>query len=217
MIQIYYFTGCCGNVTSFGITSGSTSSWSNFTATPGSVYGLIIDSFSGCVTYSGSSIEPLPLPLLNNPPPIFLVYDNCQFCVENVFPCNTTPTPPPPPTIVGYKNECGIITILPMGVECAISNPSSSQFSDGEVSVSITGGTPPYTTTWVDGPISPAFGGLPNGSYTATTVDYWGDYSATTVCKLYTAPDCDFNVIIVEQDVNNCLPTSMSGYTFDLT
>ena len=45
MIEIYYFTGCCGNVTSFGITSGSTSNWNDFDATPGNVYGLVIDSF----------------------------------------------------------------------------------------------------------------------------------------------------------------------------
>ena len=217
MIEIYYFTGCCGNVTSFGITSGSTSNWNNFDATPGNVYGLVIDSFSGCVTYSGSSTEPLPLPIINGETPLFSLYTDCQYCVTNVFPCYTPPTPPPPSIITGYKNKCGIITILPMGVECTTSNPSSYESSDGEVSLIITGGTAPYTTTWTNGPISPAFGGLSGGSYTATTVDYWGDYTATTVCDLTVEKNCYFSASIEEYFVEECFDNGMSGYTFDIT
>jgi len=219
MTQIYYFTGCCGNVTSFGVTSGTTSSWNDFDATPGNVYGVVIDSFSGCVTYSGSTLdEALPdLPIINGATPLFLLYTNCQFCTTNIFPCYTPPTPTPPPTIIGFKNECGIITILPMAIECTTSNPSSYEASDGEVSVSITGGTPPYTTTWTNGPISPAFGGLGIGSYTATTVDYWGDYTATTVCKLTAEKNCAFSASIEEYFVEECFDNGMSGYTFNLT
>lgn len=219
MIQIYYFTGCCGNVSSFGITSGSTSNWNDFIATPGNVYGVVIDSFSGCVTYSGSTLdEALPdLPIINDTTPLFLLYGNCQDCITYRFPCYIPPTPAPPPIITGYKNECGIITILPMVVECTTSDPSSYEASDGEVSVSITGGTPPYITTWTNGPISPAFGGLGIGSYTATTVDYWGDYTATTVCTLTAEKNCTFSASIEEYFVEECFDNGMSGYTFDLT
>jgi hypothetical protein len=217
MIQIYYFTGCCGNVSSFGVTSGTTSSWSGFDPTPGKVYGIVIDTFSGCVTYSGSSIEPIPnLSILNGYSPLFLPYSNCQDCITFRFPCYTPPTPTPPPIITGYKNECGIITILPMVVDCAISNPSVWGFEDGEASVRITGGTPPYTTTWTNGPISPAFGGLGSGTYTATTVDYWGDYTATTVCTLSVEKNCYFSASIVEY-FEDCIDNGMSGYTFNLT
>lgn len=219
MTQIYYFTGCCGNVTSFGITSGNTSSWSGFDdITPGIPYGLSIGAFSGCVTYSGSTFdEVLPnLPILSGFNPQFTQFDNCNTCIEYLFPCYTPPTPAPPPIITGYKNECGIITILPMVVECAISNPSVWGLSDGEVSVRITGGTPPYTTTWTNGPISPAFGGLGIGSYTATTVDYWGDYTATTVCNLTVEKNCYFSASIVEY-LEECIDNGMSGYTFNLT
>ncbi len=105
-----------------------------------------------------------------------------------------------------------------MIVECEISQPTSSDSFDGEVSVSITGGTPPYTVTWLNnGNISPALGEIGNGSYTATTVDYWGDFTAVTVCNLFAEKNCSFNATIVEQDINDCLPTAMSGYTFDLT
>tara|TARA_R110000868_G_scaffold16010_1_gene72364 strand:+ start:344 stop:1000 length:657 start_codon:yes stop_codon:yes gene_type:complete len=218
MTQIYYFTGCCGNVTSFGITSGNTSSWNDFDATPGNVYGVVIDSFSGCVTYSGSSIEPIPnLPIINGTTPLFLLYGSCQDCIKYKFPCYTPPTPAPSSIITGYKNECGIISILPMGIECTTSNPSSYEASDGEVSVIITGGTPPYITTWTNGPISPAFGGLGIGSYTATTVDYWGDYTATTVCFLSVEKNCAFSASIEEYFVEECFDNGMSGYTFDLT
>ncbi len=219
MIQIYYFTPCCENLSSFGVTSGITSSWNDFDATPGKVYGVVIPpSFSGCVTYSGSTLdEGLPnIPIINGTNPLFSLYDNCQFCITNVFPCYTPPTPSPQPIITGYKNECGIITILPMIVECTTSNPSTYEASDGEVSVKITGGTPPYTTTWTNGPISPAFGGLPIGSYTATTVDYWGDYTATTVCDLTVEKNCYFSASIIEY-LEDCIDNGMSGYTFNLT
>lgn len=133
-----------------------------------------------------------------------------------MFPCYT----PPPfvtPIITGYKNECGIITILPMVVECEVSNPSSFTSNDGEVSVSITGGTAPYTVTWSNGNISPAIGGIGNGSYTATTVDYYGDYTATTVCTIFTDKDCTFSASIEEFFVEECFDNGMSGYTFDIT
>lgn len=216
---IHYFNPCCGGLEPFGITSATTTpSWTGFITTVGTQYGLVINSYSGCVEYSGSSITSLGYEIKIGTP-TFSSYD-CEFCRKWIYPCYTPPVVPTP-TIIGYKNECGIITILPMGIECVTSNPTSSISYDGEVSVLITGGTAPYTTTWawdVDNTSeSPAIGELGNGSYTATTVDYWGDFTATTVCYLYTKPDCTFNVTIVEQDINNCLPTAMSGYTFDLT
>jgi surface protein len=207
MTQIYYFTGCCGNVTSFGISSGSSSNWVGFTATTGSVYGVSVGSYSGCVTYSGSSTEQLPLAILYNQTAQFTQFTDCKLCVANLYPCYTPPTPSPPQIITGYKNECGIITILPMVVGCTTSDPSSFEASDGEVSVIITGGTPPYTTTWINGPIAPAFGGLGNGSYTATTVDYWGDFTVTTVCEISTEADCSISASITEFFLPSPTPT----------
>jgi len=220
MSQFYYFTPCCGEQ-SFGIINNTIplTLWPNFTNTIDTVYYLTVGSYSGCVTYSGTSTTQLPnLPFYNSTP-TFLPYDTCTFCTTNIFPCYTPP-PITPPIITGYKNECGIITILPMFVECEVSNPSSFESTDGEVSVSITGGTAPYKVTWTyedNISISPAIGGLGNGSYTATTVDYWGDYSSTTVCTIFTDKDCTFSASIEEFFVEECFDNGMSGYTFDLT
>jgi hypothetical protein len=90
------------------------------------------------------------------------------------------------------RNECNVITIFPMTVGCVVQNPSSPNATDGELSVSITGGTPPYTIVWSNGNVSPAIGNLSVGTYTAIVTDYsWPDsgpdYTATTTCVL-TAP-----------------------------
>jgi hypothetical protein len=220
MAQIYYFSPCCGGLEPFGIPNNSIpfTNFPGFIDTVGTQYGLVIGSYSGCVTYSGVSTTDLGYEIKNygDTLPTFLSYD-CEFCLEYIFPCVDTPTVTTP-IIIGYKNECGIITILPMIVECEISQPTSSDSFDGEVSVSITGGTPPYTVTWLNNNnISPALDGQGIGSYTATTVDYWGDFTAVTVCNLFAEKNCSFNATIVEQDINDCLPTAMSGYTFDLT
>jgi hypothetical protein len=87
------------------------------------------------------------------------------------------------------RNECNVITIFPMTVGCIVQNPSSPNATDGELSVSITGGTPPYTVVWSNDNVSPAIGNLGVGSYTAIVTDYsWPDsgpdFTATTTCVL---------------------------------
>jgi len=81
-------------------------------------------------------------------------------------------------------NQCNVLTIFPMGVQCVVTNPSSIQAVDGDVFLNITGGTPPYTVMWDNNNTSPLLMNLPLGSYTATVVDNFGDYTATTTCIL---------------------------------
>jgi uncharacterized protein (TIGR02145 family) len=97
------------------------------------------------------------------------------------------------PTITLLRNECGAITTLPMNVTCETINPTSFGSSDGEVSVLINGGTPPYVVTWDDGSLTQRLTNLKNGSYTATTVDYYKDYTLVTVCEISTDKDCSFS------------------------
>jgi len=81
-------------------------------------------------------------------------------------------------------NSCNIITLLPLGVECESINASTPIVSNGLISIFITGGTPPYSTTWSNGTQGSYLFNLLPGSYTATTTDYYGDFTATTVCTV---------------------------------
>jgi hypothetical protein len=132
MSQFYYFKPCCGEEP-FGIINNTNplTLWSNFTDNVGGVYGLIIDSFSGCVTYSGSSTTPIDDLSFYNSTPIFLIYNSCSFCTEYIFRCIPQKRDVAP-ILSEKRNECGVITILPMGVRCVTTNPSTSLSSDDQ-------------------------------------------------------------------------------------
>ena len=83
-----------------------------------------------------------------------------------------------------FINDCEVITITPMEVECVVINPSSPFLSDGSASISITGGTPPYNITWGNGGLGLAIYGLSVGEYPAVITDFYGDFTANTVCVL---------------------------------
>ena len=67
-----------------------------------------------------------------------------------------------PPTIPTVKppNECDVLTIFPMGVDCIVQNPSNDRTFDGAAALSITGGTPPYTVFWEIGSFAPALANI---------------------------------------------------------
>lgn len=81
-------------------------------------------------------------------------------------------------------NSCNIITILPLGIDCDVINASTPDASNGYMAILITGGTPPYITTWSNGANTTYLTNLSPGNYTATVVDYYGDFSATTTCTV---------------------------------
>ena len=213
--MIYYFTSCCDDSNSFGIQNNSFNApdnWFWFEPNNQSIsYYLSVGTFSGCVTYSGSSQSILPnLTLYDLTPTVNDDYSDCSKCIL-VHPCNTPP-PVVTPIIAGQLNECDVITIMPMEVECESSNPSSYGSSDGEVSVSITGGTPPYTVSWSSSTdpsigIHPALYNMPNDTYAATVVDFYGDFTVTVYCKIETPKDCTFSASIVEFFLPTPTPT----------
>jgi hypothetical protein len=86
-----------------------------------------------------------------------------------------------------YQNECDVLTIFPLGVDCLTQNPATSSSFDGVASLYITGGTPPYIIQWDNGNYSQTLTNLGSGQYTATVTDFYGDFTAKTVCNL-TAP-----------------------------
>jgi hypothetical protein len=110
-----------------------------------------------------------------------------------ITPTNTTTptltrTPTNTPTnsqVVRLKNDCDVFTLFDMGVSCfPIVQPSSSNSLDGILSLKITGGTSPYSIYWAGGQRTQTLVGVPQGSYEVVVVDFYGDYSARTICSL---------------------------------
>ena len=95
----------------------------------------------------------------------------------------TTLIPPPIPPIEP-KNECSVITIFPLGVECFIIDPTTSDSFDGAITLGITGGTPPYEVVWENGSLAQSLSNIGVGSYNSIVTDYYGDFTAYTTCIL---------------------------------
>jgi hypothetical protein len=132
------------------------------------------------------------------------VLDSCapvQYCVRvqktNCFiPPPPTPTPTPTPSYgylqTGYvtANECDVVTIFPMTLEC-FATPISGKTgnSNGSIELSITGGTPPYLITMtnsngISSIVPQAIYNLPAGTYSFEVVDFFGDFTAATTCTI---------------------------------
>jgi hypothetical protein len=110
------------------------------------------------------------------------------------------------------KNDCTIVTILPLGITCNSKNPSVFEASDGIISVNITGGTAPYNVFWTtpDGYVltGQTQFNQPNGTYNVTVYDYWYDLSAQTTCTIYTPKDCTYDA-----DIQQIFPTQTPTLT----
>ena len=119
-------------------------------------------------------------------------------------------------------NSCNIITLLPLGLDCDSINASTPDSTNGFVALYITGGTPPYNVSWDNGSQGTFLSNVGPGEYTATVVDYYGDFTATTTCVV------GFESFYLEE-FENCkdntkvyyladLPSIfMSGKTYELT
>jgi hypothetical protein len=81
-------------------------------------------------------------------------------------------------------NTCEIVTLLPLGVVCNSTNATTPVNTNGSIYLNITGGSAPYNITWSNGGQGQSLINLKPGDYTATIVDYYGDYSATTTCTV---------------------------------
>lgn len=98
-------------------------------------------------------------------------------------------------------NECDVIIITPMSVNCSVTHPTSIDSADGVATLIIQGGTPPYTASWnING--NEALGvtqiNLSVGQYTATVSDYYNDFTIQTTCVLTGETDCSFGISIQE-------------------
>jgi len=175
----YYYTDCCGNfISNSGLIVGSRVNL-NYTQPSNGITNLNIAATVAC---------PSPTPTRTQTPTPTITPTITQTPTNTQTP-NNTPTPTPSTSVqVGstLKNDCDVITLFDMGVQCnPIQMPSSLYSNDGVLSLNVTGGTSPYSYYWAGGQRSRTLAGVPQGSYEVIVVDYYGDYSSTTLCNLF--------------------------------
>lgn len=100
-------------------------------------------------------------------------------------PSTPTPTPTPSNTpVFKLKNDCETFTLFDLGVSCnVIQQPSQGQ-SNGILSLNITGGTSPYQIYWNGILGQQTMTNFAAGLYSVKVIDYYGDYTANTICSL---------------------------------
>jgi len=173
----YFYTDCCG-VVQTGTQSGLSVTL-DYTKPSSGVVKLNVVASVSCPTPTPTQTPTLTPTNTTTP----------------TFTPTTTKTPTPTlsssPTpsnsaVVKLKNDCEVFTLFDMGIKCnPITIPSSSTSLDGVLSLIITGGTTPYSIYWAGGQRTQTLVGIPQGNYQVTVVDYYGDYTASTVCSLF--------------------------------
>jgi hypothetical protein len=173
----FYYYDCCGNFIEGGIADESRVTI-DYTKPYYGISLLGVPATTSCITKT-----PTPTPTVTPTNTI----------TPTVTPTNTqTPTPTLTPSVTPstsevftLQNECDTFTLFDMGVQCyPISEPSSSTANDGILSLKITGGTSPYNITWDNGAKTKTIYGIGAGSYPVQVVDFYGDYTANTICYL---------------------------------
>ena len=176
----YYYTDCCGN-----FIEGETPNFPillDYSKPYNGIQLLNIPETVVCPTPTPSPTTTIT-PTITNTPSV----TQTQTATPTLTPTNTvTPTPS---SFFVFKNDCEVFTLFDMGLECyTIQSPSSPTSYDGELRINVTGGTAPYSYFWKGGQRSPVLFGIPEGQYEVTVVDYYGDYTANTICNLVAIP-----------------------------
>lgn len=176
-----YYTNCCGNIISNGTLGIPLNTIVTFDYTK--PYNGITKLFS-----SATVLCPTPT-TTRTPTPTPTRTPNSTPTQTPTRTPKTTPTQTPTTSLnkkYSLKNNCDVSTLFDMGVQCNIIQlPSTKNSNDGVLSLNVTGGTSPYSYYWTGGQRSKTLVGIPEGSYQVTVVDYYGDYSSTTICSLF--------------------------------
>jgi hypothetical protein len=155
--------------------------------------------------------------------------DSCNN--EKCQPC-PTPTPTPTPSVTPYStplptqtrlpeplepipgqtvNDCGVLTLLDLGIVCNVINPTADNPNGGILSVYVTGGTAPYTIIWEtpDGVFitGQTIYNQVGGVYTVTVYDKWKDFTATTTCTIIQPIDCEYDASVSVFNLPTPTPT----------
>ncbi len=162
----------------------------------GQVYLIGVSSISACASVVSSDGVPEGISIYQNIPYSYDSYATCQICTGTTIGCAAKPQPTP--TIfftsdtrcgdnILKRNECDPIVLFPLGVSCVGNDPTVTTEANGELSLIITGGTPPYDVFWSNGSNGLFITNLSVGTYSAIVTDYYRDFTAYTTCVL-TAP-----------------------------
>ena len=122
-------------------------------------------------------------------------------------PCSPQPSSSVPYTQPGQTDPCSYSTILPLGVECNVTQPLLGQPFTGILDLEISGGTPPYYVEWSPGGIGKTIYNQGPGVYTATVTDIWKDFTVTTICVLEEELNCGFVPNATEYFIPTPTPT----------
>jgi len=173
----YYYTDCCGNF--FQGNSNGLIVTLDYTKPSTGVVKLNSPASVTCLTPT-----PTSTPTLTPTNTITPTYTPTPSVTTTLTPSPTTT--PSLSQAVRLKNDCEVFTLFDMGVQCyPIQNPSSATSNDGILSLLVTGGTSPYSFYWAGGQRTQTLLGVPEGSYEVIVVDYYGDYSSTTICSIF--------------------------------
>ena len=173
----FYYTDCCGNFVQ-GTETGLTVAFDYSKASNGVVK----------LNVPYSTVCPTPSPTQT---PSYTPTNTASPTVTPTVTTTATLTPTPTLTpslssVYALKNDCEVFTLFDMGVRCfPVVQPNSSTSNDGILSIKITGGTSPYSIYWEGGQRTQTLVGVPAGSYEVVVVDYYGDYTAQTICSLF--------------------------------
>ena len=183
-----YYTDCCGNFVSSNLTIGTVVIF-NYGQPYNGITKLNVPATTSCLTPTPTRTQtptPTVTPTLTNTPTPTITPD-------------VTPTPTPTTSLnqtFALKNECDVFTLFDMGVECnPINIPTNQSSNDGILSLNVTGGTAPYSYYWAGGQRTRTLVGVPQGSYEVLVVDYYGDYSSTTICNLFAPSQTPTNTV----------------------
>ena len=172
----YYYTDCCGDLIQGNIEKLTVSM--DYTKPSSGVSKLNSPATQACLT-------PTPTQTQTYTPTNTITPSTTASSTPTPTVTPSTTVTPSKSGVFKLKNNCDVFTLFDLGVSCnVIANPSSSTSNDGILSLNVTGGTSPYSFYWTNGQRTQTLSQIGSGIYECTVIDYYGDYSATTICSL---------------------------------
>ena len=173
----YYYTDCCGNFIEGA--NANVIVTMDYTRPSNGVTKLNVIYSTICPTPTPTK-TPTQTPTYTPTPSVTPTY--------TPTPTTTITQSPTPSNAAAYrlKNDCDVFTLFDMGIRCQVlKQPSSNGTFNGILTLKVTGGTAPYSYYWTGGQRTQTLRNIPAGNYPVTVVDYYGDYTASTICSIF--------------------------------